>query len=197
MIQTKGRLFAFSAPSGSGKTTLVQNLLRKIPNLVFSISATTRDRRRNETNGVDYFFLTEEEFKEKINRNEFVEWEKFYGYYYGTLKEFVNNIIESGKSVVLEVDVKGAIKIKESYPDSVLIFISPPDIEELKRRLAERNTETEKDFKKRIERAQMELSYKDKFDYLVINNNLESAKADVIKIVNKELIGDKNADCTN
>ncbi len=193
MIQTKGRLFAFSAPSGSGKTTLVQNLLRKIPNLVFSISATTRSRRRNEKNGVDYFFLNEEEFKEKINNNEFIEWEKFYGYYYGTLKEFVNTVVDTGKSVVLEVDVKGALKIKESYPNAVLIFISPPDINELKRRLTERNTETQKDFKKRIERAEMELSYKDKFDYLVINNDLESAKAEVIKIVNKELFGDKNA----
>jgi guanylate kinase len=150
----KGKLFVFSAPSGTGKTTLIKNVLESFPQLTFSISATTRSKRITETNGVDYFFLDENEFKEKIENDEFLEWGKFFGYYYGTLKNLVFEKINSGKSVVLEVDVKGALNIKNAYPDSVLIFISPPSIEELKKRLFNRRTESERDFLKRIERAE-------------------------------------------
>lgn len=182
---TKGRLFVFSAPSGAGKTTIVRNILKKYQGLVFSISATTRKARNVEKDGKDYFFISEEEFKDKINKNEFVEWEKFYDYYYGTLKSFVDHEIDAGNSVVLEVDVKGAVKIKESYPGAVLIFVSPPSFEELTNRLINRNTETDEDLKKRIERAEMEMSYKDKFDYVILNDDLEKAKIEAEEIIKK------------
>ena len=181
----KGRLFVFSAPSGAGKTTIVRYILKQFPNLVFSISATTRKARNVEKHEKDYFFITEEVFKDKIDKNEFVEWEKFYDYYYGTLKSFVNNEIEAGNSVVLEVDVKGAVKIKESYPDAVLIFVSPPSLEELTNRLINRKTETSEDLKKRIERAEMEMGYKDNFDHVVLNDDLEKAKIEAEKILKK------------
>lgn len=187
----KGKLFVFSAPSGSGKTTIVRNTLNHFNNLVFSVSATTRKRRKNEVDGKDYFFISKEEFERKINNNEFVEWEEFYDYYYGTLRSFIEEIVNRGEYVALEVDVKGAVKIKKEYPDSVLIFIKPPSLDELKRRLEQRNTETEEDFKKRIERAEMELSYESKFDYVIVNDDLKHAKEKVLEIVKKEIQGDK------
>jgi guanylate kinase len=183
----KGKLFVFSAPSGTGKTTIIKNVLEKYPELSFSISVTTRDKRITEKDGIDYFFITAEEFKEKVKREEFLEWGKFFGYYYGTLKELVFEKINSGISIVLEVDVKGALNIKEVYPDSVLIFVSPPSIEELKTRLFNRKTESDEDFKKRIERAEMELNYKEKFDYNVYNYNLDDAKKEVNEIIKREL----------
>jgi len=187
VITNKPKLFVFSAPSGSGKTTIVKEVLYSFPNFVFSISATTRKKRPNEKDGVDYFFITEKEFLERIEKNEFVEWEKFYDYYYGTLKSQIDDNIKNGRHTVFEVDVKGAISIKKYYPEAVLIFIAPPSIEELKQRLIKRNTETEEDLKKRIERAEMELSFKDKFDYVVSNSDLEFAKKEVKKIIEKEI----------
>lgn len=183
----KGRLFVFAAPSGSGKTTIARNILNKFPELVFSISATTRKARNIEKHGKDYFFISEEEFKEKIDKNEFVEWEKFYDYYYGTLRSFVEKEIFNGISVVLDIDVKGAVSIKESYSDAVLIFVSPPSLEELTNRLINRNTETDIDLKKRIERAEMEMSYKNKFDHVILNDDLEKAKKEAEEII-KEYI---------
>lgn len=183
----KGRLFVFSAPSGSGKTTIIKDMLDANPDFVFSISATTRKRRPNEKEGVDYFFITEEDFKKRIESGSFVEWEKFYDYYYGTLKSNIDKNISEGITTVLEVDVKGALSIKKVYPKAVLIFIAPPSIEELKERLINRNTETEEDLKKRIERAEMELSFKDNFDYIVTNINLEEAKKEVKNIIEKEI----------
>lgn len=178
-----GKLFAFSAPSGAGKTTIVRSILKAYPEFVFSVSATTRKKRNEEINGKDYFFLTEDEFKKKIEDNEFVEWERFYDYYYGTLKSFVEDNLEKGKSVVFEIDVKGALSIKRLYPDAVLIFIAPPSLEDLIARLKNRQTETEVDFKKRIERAEMELSLKNKFDYYVVNQLLDNAIKEVKNII--------------
>ena len=186
-MDTKGKLFVFSAPSGSGKTTIVRKLLSEYDELVFSISATTRKKRGIEVEGKDYFFISEEEFKQKIENDEFIEWEKFYDYYYGTLKSFVDKQLENDKSVLLEVDVKGAVRIKKKYSNSVLIFIAPPSKEILKQRLINRKTETAEDLQKRIERAEMELEYQDKFDYVVINENLESAIKEVREIVKKEI----------
>ncbi|MFA3782719.1 guanylate kinase [Melioribacteraceae bacterium 4301-Me] len=187
MHTKKVKLFVFSAPSGSGKTTIVKSVLLKHSDFVFSVSATTRKPRNSEKDGKDYFFISEEEFKEKIRNNEFIEYEKVYDYYYGTLKDFVEKSIAGGHSVVFEVDVKGALSIKQKYPEAVLIFIVPPSIEELKKRLLDRKTETTQELKKRIERAEMELSYKDKFDYVVSNENLEEAKKKVYEIINKEI----------
>ena len=187
MANNRVRLFVFAAPSGSGKTTIVRDVLKNYPQFVFSISATTRKKRPAEIDGVDYYFLDEENFRKKIEENAFIEWEKFYDYYYGTLKSQIDNNIEHGLHTVFEVDVKGAVSIKNNYPNSVLIFIAPPSIEELKKRLIQRNTETEVDLKKRIERAEMELSYSDKFDFVVFNNDLEKAKEEVKKIIENKL----------
>ena len=183
----KGKLFVFSAPSGTGKTTIIKHVLDQFPELSFSISATTRAKRFSEREGVDYYYLDRDTFKEKVSNDEFLEWGKFFGYYYGTLKAPVFEKINNGISIVLEVDVKGALNIKDVYPNSVLIFVSPPSIEELKTRLLNRKTESDADFKKRIERAEMELGYKDKFDYNIYNINLEEAKKEVIEIIKREL----------
>lgn len=187
MSNHKAKLYVFSAPSGSGKTTIVRDVLENFSEFVFSVSATTRKRRSSEKEGVDYFFISEIEFKKKIDTGEFVEWEKFYDYYYGTLKNFVDGNLAKGLSTVFEVDVKGALSIKKAYKNSVLIFIAPPSIDALKDRLIKRNTETDEDLKKRIERAEMELGFKDQFDYVVSNVNLEEAKKEVKKIIEKEI----------
>lgn len=188
MKDKKGKLFVFSAPSGTGKTTIIKNVLSSFSDLSFSISATTRGKRLTEKDRIDYYFLSVDEFKEKVENDEFIEWGKFFGYYYGTLKEVVFEKINNGISIVLEVDVKGALNIKEAYPDSVLIFISPPSIEELEKRLRNRKTESEEDFKKRIQRAEMELNYKEKFDYNVYNYKLDDAKYEVNEIIKSELV---------
>lgn len=182
-----GKLFVFSAPSGTGKTSIIKGVLEKFSSLSFSISATTRSKRHNEQDGVDYFFVSETEFKSKVRNDEFLEWGKFFGYYYGTLKKPVFEKINSGISVLLEVDVKGAVNIKKSVPESVLIFISPPSIDELKTRLLNRKTESDEDFEKRIKRAEMELEYRDKFDYNVFNHNLVDAQKEVNEIIKYEL----------
>jgi len=185
------KVFVVSAPSGAGKTTIVHNVLSELPEIEFSVSATTRKKRNFEVDGKDYFFLSEVEFKEKIEANEFVEWETFYGYYYGTLKSYINSRIEDGKSVLLEVDVKGALKIKEEYPDAVMIFILPPSIDELERRLVNRKTESETDLKKRVERAKMEIEFQTYFEHKVVNNILEDAREKVFNIISNELTKEK------
>lgn len=187
MNSTKEKLIVISAPSGAGKTTIVKELLKSFPQLIFSISATTRPKRDNETDGVEYFFLSESEFKKKIENNEFVEWEKFYDYYYGTYKSFISDNIKSGKPVLLELDVKGALTIKRLYPYAHLIYISPPSFEELVKRLRQRQTESESDFQKRIERAKMELTLKDQFDYIIENKELNTAIKDAKNLVEKIL----------
>jgi guanylate kinase len=187
----KGEIIAVSAPSGGGKTTIVKQILKKFPEIVFSVSATTRPKRESEENGVEYYFITEAEFKQKINNDEFVEWEKFYDYYYGTFKSVVEENVKNGKSVLLEVDVKGAISLKRIYPEAHLIYITPPSFEELVKRLRERRTESESDMKKRIERAKMELSVKDKFDYFIDNKDLNKAINDTSDLINKILNKEK------
>ena len=187
----RGKIIAISAPSGTGKTTIIKEVLKSFPEIVFSVSATTRAKRENEVDGKHYYFITEEEFKKKIENDEFIEWEKFYDYYYGTYKSFVENVTNQGKSIILEIDVNGALNLKKIYPDAALIYIVPPSIEELTRRLKNRNTEGKSDLQKRIKRATMELSLKDKFDYLVENINLEKAlertKFLIEKITKKEI----------
>jgi guanylate kinase len=186
----KGRIIAISAPSGSGKTTIVRKVLKDIPELVFSVSATTRKRRKEEKEGADYYFISENEFKKKIDNNEFIEWEKFYDYYYGTYKNIIDNAVSDGKTIILEVDVKGALSLKKIYPDAVLIYIVPPSFDELVNRLVKRKTEDEADLQKRIDRAKMELELKDEFDYFVDNTELEKAVIEteslIKKIISKE-----------
>jgi guanylate kinase len=191
-LDKKGAIIALSAPSGTGKTSIVKRIINQIPELVFSVSATTRKKRENERNGIDYFFISETEFEEKINKSEFVEWEKVYDYYYGTFKSVIEENISKGKSVILEVDVKGALSIKKIYPEAHLIYVIPPSRNELIRRLKNRKTENDTDLKKRLERAIMELSIKDKFDYFVVNKDLEKAISDTKSLINNILNKENN-----
>ena len=173
----KGKLIIFSAPSGAGKTTIVKHLLNQNLNLEFSVSATSRAPRYNETHGKDYYFLTEKEFKLKVENNEFLEWEEVYkGTCYGTLKSEVERICNGGKNVIFDVDVIGGLNIKKFYGDEALaIFVQPPSIEELRKRLISRSTETEEKIKMRISKAEHELSFASQFDTLVTNNDLNQA----------------------
>jgi guanylate kinase len=185
--EKKGEIIAVSGPSGGGKTTIVKKILEHYPKIKFSISATTRPKRENEIEEKEYFFISEEEFKDKIEKGEFVEWEKFYDYYYGTFKKYIDDNINEFKSVLVEIDVKGALSIKRIYPDSHLLYIMPPSYSELIKRLKNRKTETEEDLNKRIERAKMELSQKDKFDYIIVNKNLNNAISETLILINNIL----------
>ena len=172
----EGKAIIFSAPSGSGKTTIVRHLLEKNPDLGFSISAFTRDKRgRTEAHGKDYYFLTPEEFKKKIDGNEFVEWEEVYeGNFYGTLKSEVERIWKNGKNVIFDVDVKGGINLKNYFGDKALaIFVKVPSIEVLKERLHDRGTESEESLSRRLFKAKFEMTFQDKFDKVLINEDLE------------------------
>ena len=173
----EGKLFIFSAPSGSGKTTIVQNLLNKDLGLEFSISATSRPKRGNEIHEKDYYFLSVDDFKKKINDNAFLEWEEVYqDRYYGTLKSELDRIWEKGNHVIFDVDVVGGLNIKKSYPDKALsIFVMPPSIEELENRLRTRSTDSDEDIKTRIKKASKELTYANQFDVVIVNDNLEKA----------------------
>jgi len=185
-LQTgKGEIIAVSAPSGAGKTTIVKQILKQYPEIVFSVSATTRPKRAVETDGVEYYFITENEFVEKIGNDEFVEWEKFYDYYYGTFKKTVDNCVNERKTIILELDVKGALALKKIYPEAYLIYIMPPSYEELIKRLKDRQTESSGDFKKRVERAKMELSLKDQFDYIIENKDLKKATKETSELIQK------------
>lgn len=181
----KGRLLIFSAPSGAGKTTLVKFLMSVIPNLEFSISACSRSPRKGETNGVDYYFLSIDEFQKKIRNNDFVEWEEVYkDMYYGTLHSEVDRIRNNGNHVVFDLDVKGGVNIKEQFGDEALaVFVKPPSTEVLKQRLLSRNTETPESIKTRLERAEFELGFENKFDVSIVNDDLEKAKAEALEAV--------------
>lgn len=180
-----GKLIIFSAPSGSGKSTIINYLLTCNLNLAFSISATSRPPRGTEKNGVEYFFLTPEEFKRRIAANEFLEYEEVYtDRFYGTLKSQVEKQLEAGQNVVFDVDVVGGCNIKKFYGDRALsVFIQPPSIDELRARLNGRGTDTPEVIEDRIAKAQFELGYADKFDVVIVNNELEKAKAEALKVV--------------
>ena len=183
----KGKLIIFSAPSGAGKTTIVRHLLEQKLDLEFSISATSRGMRHTETHGKDYYFLSSEEFKKKIEANEFLEWEEVYtGTYYGTLKSEVERIRNNGKHVIFDVDVVGGLNIKKYYGDEALaVFVQPPSVGELRNRLVGRSTDTPEVIEKRVQKAEYELSFAPRFDVILINENLEQAFAEAEKIVSE------------
>lgn len=181
----KGKLLIFSAPSGSGKTTLVHYLMGQFPQLAFSVSATSRAPRPGEKDGKDYFFLTVEEFKKKINEGAFVEWEEVYdNQFYGSLKSEVERLRNEGKTVVFDVDVKGGLNIKKIYGDEALsVFVKPPSIGILEQRLRNRSTDDEASIRKRIDRATYELKFENQFDVVIINDELEKAEQESMKLV--------------
>jgi guanylate kinase len=178
------KIIIITAPSGAGKTSITHYLLKVFPQLAFSVSAATRQPRQYEKEGRDYYFLSLEDFKHKIQQNEFVEWEMVYeGKYYGTLKSELQRIWEQGKTPLLDIDIKGAIHVQRQYPETSLsVFIQPPSIAELKRRLESRGTESPESLKARVNKAFYELSFKEHFDCSIINDDLDRAykEADMI-----------------
>ncbi len=189
MAISTGKLIIFSAPSGSGKSTVINYLLQQNLNLAFSISATSRLPRGTEQDGVEYFFLSPEEFRRRIANDEFLEYEEVYqDRYYGTLKSQVENQLLLGENVVFDVDVVGGCNIKKFYGERALsLFIQPPSIEELRRRLAGRATDTAEVIESRISKAQYELGFASKFDRIIINDDLEQAKAEALNVVSEFL----------
>jgi guanylate kinase len=182
-----GKVIVVAAPSGAGKTSILRRFLASHPNYVFSISATTRKRRPSEKDGVDYFFISKEDFERRLSVNAFLEWEKVYDYYYGTLKEFVEKTIASGKHILIEVDVKGAMSIKRLFPKATLVFIEPPSYEILAARLTNRKTESKEDLEKRLLRAKMELEQKHLFDVSIVNQNLDTAIQELTIYIEKRI----------
>ena len=190
-METKQKVIIFSAPSGSGKSTIIGHLLKRIPNMEFSISATSRKPRPGEENGREYYFLSHDEFKQKVAEDKFVEWVEVYqGTCYGTLKSEIERIWQKGNVVIFDVDVLGGVSLKKIFGDKALsVFIQPPSIEVLEQRLRNRNTETEESLRKRIERAEMELQYSNQLDVVVVNDDLETAINETETIVNNFLNG--------
>lgn len=183
-----GKALIFSAPSGSGKTTIVKHLLQKNADLGFSISASTRDKRgRTEQDGKDYHFLSPEEFKQKIDEEEFIEWEEVYeGNFYGTLKAEIERIWKEGKNVIFDVDVKGGLSLKKYFGDKALaVFVKVPSVEILKERLHDRGTESEESLSRRLFKAKFEMTFEDKFDVVLINENLEKSLAEAQRLYNE------------
>ncbi|VXB79551.1 Guanylate kinase [Flavobacterium sp. 9AF] len=191
---TKGKLFVFSAPSGSGKTTIVRHLLEQPDlNLEFSISCATRDPRGEEVNGKDYYFISWETFKQHIKNEDFIEWEEVYtNNFYGTLKKEVERIWALGKHVIFDIDVVGGLRIKHKFPDETLaVFVKPPSVDELKRRLKLRSTESEDKINMRIAKASVELATAPQFDKIIKNYDLDTAKEEAYQLV-KEFINKSN-----
>lgn len=180
MNNSEGKVIIISAPSGSGKTTLVRHLLKNNPDLGFSISACTRDRRgRNEVDGKDYYFLTPTEFKQKIDNDEFIEWEEVYeGNFYGTLKSEIERLWSEGRNVIFDVDVKGGIALKKHFGEKALaVFVQVPSEEILMERLRSRNTESENGLSRRLFKVEFEMTFADRFDLVLLNDNLEDSLA--------------------
>lgn len=181
----KGKVIIVSAPSGAGKTSIVRHLLEQVPDLKFSISATTRPKRDYEIDGKDYYFLTPEQFKERLANDEFLEWQEVYAdQFYGSLKSEVERIWSNGQAVIFDVDVLGGLNIKKFYGDEALsVFIEPPTMEELENRLKNRGTETDASLKKRLAKAEYELSFAQQFDRIVLNDDLKTAQQEMIDLV--------------
>ena len=189
----QGKIIVFSAPSGAGKTTIVHRLMDRLPELSFSISACTRDRRgRAEVNGKDYHFISVQDFQDKIRHNEFVEWEEVYeGAFYGTLKSEIERIWAGGKHAILDVDVKGGLSIKEFYKDRALaVFVRPPSIEVLEQRLNARATDSKSSISSRVYKANFELAFEDRFDVTVVNDDLNEACAHAERLVRNFISGE-------
>lgn len=187
-----GKILVFSAPSGAGKTTILEHLRSVMPGLVYSISATTRPPRDHEINGVHYFFLNEDAFKRRIEADEFAEWEIVHGNYYGTPKSFINSTIQAGRHIILDIDVYGKAEFDAVYPGAIGIFIKPPSLEELERRLRNRKTDSDEVISLRLENAKKEMAFaerKGKYEYTIINDDLDKTKRKVVALVKNIIDG--------
>ena len=184
MEQKKGKLFVISGSSGVGKGTLLKKLIEKNPKLEVSISATTRQPRPGEVDGVNYFFTDKNEFLKEVENGDFLEWAEFNGNYYGTKQAWVERNLNKGRNLILEIETKGALQIKNKIPDSVLIFIMPPSIEELEHRLRGRNTEDEETIQGRLHEVRREIECSKNYDYTIVNDDLEKALVELEKVIN-------------
>lgn len=185
-MNKKGILIVISGPSGAGKGTICKALLEKNNDLFLSVSATTREPRKGEVHGVNYYFMNKEDFKKKVEENDFLEWAEVYGNYYGTPKSNVNEMLNAGKNVILEIDIQGALKVKENCEDGVFIFILPPSMEELKNRIINRGSETPESLMRRFTSAYQEINYISKYNYGVINDTVEKAVEKIENILSAE-----------
>lgn len=190
-MQQSGILFVLSGPSGAGKGTICQELLRQIPNLQYSVSATTRKPRLGETNGINYWFKEKDEFEEMIKNDLLLEYAEVYGNYYGTPKEQVLKILKPGKNVVLEIDPQGAMQVKAKFPEGVFIYILPPSLDELAARITKRGTDSKDSIKKRLAAATEEIQYALKYDYVVVNDKVETAVDSIATIISAEKFNSK------
>ncbi len=186
LSREKGLLIVISAPSGTGKTTLCHMLLKEFPNIKFSVSFTTRKPRPGEVNGKDYWFVTREEFLQKVKEGDFLEWAEVYGNLYGTSKSQVLKALNEGKDILLDIDTQGALQVKENFSDAVLIFILPPSLKELERRLRKRGTDPEEVIEKRLKVAREEIKRAKFYDYIVVNDILEVAYSKLKSIITAE-----------
>lgn len=182
-MNTPGLLIVISGPSGAGKGTLCNLIKKEFPNIYYSISATTRSPRQGERHGVDYLFMSKEEFLELRDANGFLEWAEVYGNYYGTPRSKVEENIAQGRDVILEIDIQGALHVKKQYPEGVFIFIVPPSIKELKRRIETRGQDSPEDISKRLKSAHTELAYVSEYDYVIVNDKIEAAIAKLKSII--------------
>jgi guanylate kinase len=187
-VRSRGRLIVISAPSGAGKTSIARAILERTPRVRFSVSATTRSRRPGEQDGIDYFFLTKEEFRRRADAGEFAEWEEIYGDYYGTLRTEIDRALEAGERILFDVDVKGGLSIKRLYPTALLIFIEPPSVQTLQERLQNRKTEDAATLQRRMARVPMEMELGKAFDHRVVNDRLDRAIGEVEQIVQHYLM---------
>lgn len=178
----RGRLFVVSGPSGVGKGTLLKLVLPTLPNVLYSVSVTTRPKRHGEVDGKDYFFVTEDEFKRMVEDGEFLEWAHVHGHMYGTLRKWVEEKLAGGYDVVLEIDVQGAMQVRDKCKDAILIFILPPSMEELRRRITKRALDAPEEIERRMSKAEWEMSFKDKFDFQIVNDDLNEAAEELRKI---------------
>lgn len=180
------KLFVVSGSSGVGKGTVLKGFLAKNPDFMLSISCTTRAPRAGETDGVNYFFMTKEDFKDCIENDKFLEWAEFAGNFYGTKKKFINQCLAEGKDIILEIDTQGALQVKKQMPEAVLIFICPPSLEDLEKRLRGRHTEEEEAIQKRLEAVKEELARAENFDYKIVNDDLDKAISELERIITGE-----------
>jgi len=186
-LNDEGIILVITAPSGSGKTTIYKELLRRRNDIVFSVSYTTRKRRKDEVNGVDYFFISSVEFEKKIDRGEFIEWAHVHGDLKGTEREHLYTCRKKGRVCLLDLDVQGALALMSEFEDAVTVFIEPPNMAELKRRLESRGTESPENMERRLSNAQKELEYRDRFKYILTNDKVDSSVEKLERIIDQEL----------